>query len=237
MENRFYSRLNQKKEEKLKRENLLYALLGVLLLLGAIFFGIPLMTKIALYLSSGKMPINNSQNTLATAPIIYPLPSATNSAQIIISGESINNSEVELYLNNNLITKSNSKNGFFSVDNFPLVEGVNQIEARAATQDGNFSPKSKTINILLKTTQPILEITEPQNNIIYTNASNKIIIKGITDPLTNLRVNNHLAIINNDGSFLYEYYLNEGDNIIRLIASDEAGNQTEKEIKINYSSY
>jgi hypothetical protein len=43
-----------------------------------------------------------------------------------------------------------------------------------------------------------------------------------------------LVVLHSDNSFSYSYPLNDGDNILTIVATDAAGNQTKVTRKVTY---
>ncbi len=79
-----------------------------------------------------------------------------------------------------------------------------------------------------------LEIIEPQNNITVNNQNLKI--KGKTNSNIEVFVNEKELRSNEKGEFETDLILDEGENIITIVASDEQGNYAEKEIVVNFET-
>jgi hypothetical protein len=47
-------------------------------------------------------------------------------------------------------------------------------------------------------------------------------------------LNDRLIVVDEAGQFSTTYYLNEGENVLRFVAIDQAGNQGELEIKVKF---
>ncbi|NMA29820.1 MAG: hypothetical protein GX943_02040, partial [Candidatus Pacebacteria bacterium] len=61
-----------------------------------------------------------------------------------------------------------------------------------------------------------------------------ILVSGETEPLSRVYLNDHLILVDGEGQFSTTHHLNEGENILRFIAIDRAGNQSELEIKVEF---
>ncbi len=231
------SRLNKYAEKK-TRKTILLNLLGIIIVLYLLFkFGIGLLINFSLFLSgSTDQQGLTGQNTLnyIAPPTLNPLPTATNSAQVKISGSSVKDSTIELYINNDKEdeTKTNEK-GEFSFNN-TIKNGNNQIKVRAIIKDKK-SDFSNTLNVFYANSAPNLEINSPQDGAQFKKEQNTISITGKTDSGVNITVNGFWAVINENNNFFYNLPLQNGDNQIKIIAIDQAGNKTEKEVKVNYS--
>jgi len=202
-----------------------------------VIFGIPLLTKLAFVFSS-KQNSSVTENSLPlSAPVLNSVPQATNSASISFSGMSSDKTQVEIFLNNALYTTVPVNNGSFQAQNIQLNEGNNTFYSQAINSSGGKSQPSDTLNILLKTTLPTLIIDKPADNSQFSGSNQRnLSISGKTDPDCTISLNDHLAIMGKDGNFSYTFTLNEGDNALKIVATDQAGNQTEKDLTINYSS-
>lgn len=75
-----------------------------------------------------------------------------------------------------------------------------------------------------------LELIEPQNNIVVNNSSLKI--KGKTNPKVEVFVNEKELISDEKGEFETVLTLDEGENVITIVASDDKGNYAEKELVV-----
>lgn len=231
------SRLSKYSEKKTKK-TIFINLLGIIIVLYLLFkFGIGLIINFSLFLyGSGNQQNSAVQNKLGyvTPPTLNPLSSATNSAQIIITGNSIKESTIELYINKDKSgeAKTNDKGEFsFEAD---LESGNNQIQTRTVF-DEKKSQFSNTLNITYINSVPNLEITFPQDNQQFKKDQNSVNVTGKTDPGVNVTVNGFWAIITDSNNFSYNLSLQNGDNQITVVAIDQAGNKTEKTIKVNYS--
>ena len=167
-------------------------------------------------------------------PQLEELFTATNSAKIIIRGASEPDSSVTLYLNNQALDKILvGKDGGFT-KRITLKEEENKITAQAADRAGNESKFSNSLLIVYKKESPLLEIEFPLDKELETD-KDEIEIKGKTDFEINLTINNRFILVRVDGSFNHLISLSEGENLIEIIAADQAGNQTKAERKIIYS--
>ena len=233
-----------KQSEKKSRKNLLINLISIIIVVFLIAkFGIPFLINFTLFISDSRNNAESVKNepSFVASPILNPMSSATNSAQIVVSGASINSDKIVLYLNNIILDeKEPKKDGTFSFD-VNLTEEENTIKAKAIknpstrleqTQESDFS---ETIRISLKNSSPTLNIESPANGQTFPRDQKTIEVKGETDPMVRVTVNEFWAITNQSNQFLYTLPLKDGENIIKIVAKDEAGNKTEKEVKVTYN--
>ncbi len=127
-----------------------------------------------------------------------------------------------------------SKDGNFETS-IILDEGENRIITQAIDEAENTSLPSETIFITFEKEGPKLEISQPENNSKITSEERVINVIGKTNPEATILVNGRYAILNNDGSFSHQVSLQNGDNVIEVIAQDNAGNEKKTKINVNYS--
>jgi adenylate kinase len=106
----------------------------------------------------------------------------------------------------------------------------------------NFSEASNTVSITIKpedkdTTPPQITIFEPQNNFQSKQAEIKVSGQ-ITDNDSGVSIatiNNKRITLDKEGNFSELLSLKEGDNTITVKASDNAGNEAQVRISVNYT--
>lgn len=222
--------------ERDSKRNLYLSLLGIVIILFAVFkFGIPLIASFSLFVA--KQDTNTSDKkdlSFINSPILNPLPEATNSAEIIISGRAENGKKVELFINDSLVdkTSANSK-GEFEFKN-TLSEGTNKIATRIK-EENNSSDFSQIFEVIFDSKAPDLSIDSPTDGQSFAKDQNRALIAGKTESDSLVTVNGFRAIVSLSGTFSYNFPLQNGENRIKVIASDIAGNRTEKELKVSYS--
>lgn len=204
-----------------------------------IFFGLPLLAKIVFFMSGGSQ--RQTQNTTDTSlallpPTLNSIITATNSANINISGYSIIDATITVVVNGEESAKiPTDKDGKFNTSEITLKEGENKINAFVARKDQESSP-SETFVVIYKKSNPKIEISAPLNGARIHQDSRDITVSGATDAGNRLIINDRLVIVQNDGSFNFKVTLSDGDNTIKLQAADDAGNTTDQELKVNFSS-
>jgi len=141
-----------------------------------------------------------------------------------------------LYLDGGLAGKMKvDKNGNFSFEEVKLSKGTNIITARALDEKGKESENSDQITVTFKTDPPQLSIDAPSDGQSFSKDDKTAQVRGKTDPGVKVTVNELWAIVDEGGNYSYQLPLRDGENKIKVTAVDEAGNKTEKEIKITYS--
>lgn len=171
-------------------------------------------------------------------PFLTPLNKATREKNIDISGYAENESEVELFRNEKIVEKTVADNeGKYSFDNITLERGSNLFFTKAKDKEGNVSENSQSYTITTIDDAPEITLTSPQDgDTVKGKANQTITVSGKVSPSNvNLTVNDNLAIVNENGEFYFRMSLTKnGENEIQVKATDEAGNQEEKKIKIFY---
>lgn len=78
-----------------------------------------------------------------------------------------------------------------------------------------------------------LEIVEPTDNLESSRSA--LTIRGQTTPRAEVSVNDKETRANTQGVFTVYYTLEEGENYLLIVATDEEGNYSEKEIIVTYT--
>jgi hypothetical protein len=234
------SRLTRSSEAKTKRR-VLFNLAGIIIILVLLVkFGVPALINVSLFLSSGKNVSTGGstakQNAFLSAPMLNPLPTATNSATFDISGIAGQKQLVKLYVNDTYIDSLTSKDdGSFSFKSVNLNQGQNIIHAKV-TKDNHDSDYSQSWTIVYKNSAPSLSIVQPSDGQSFSGSQNASVqVAGKTDPDVKITVNDFWAITDNNGNYSYNFHLQNGSNQIKVMGVDAAGNKTEKSITVSYS--
>lgn len=231
------SRLNKRLENNSKK-NLLLTVFGIFAIIILIIkFGVPLIINFTLFISGSKdfeQTVKHEDASFIPPPILNPMPTATNSAEVVISGVAFSNQAINLYINNTLVSKTKTqKNGDFSFRE-TLEERENAIKTKAEAH-GKESEFSSTLNISYINTPPSLTIISPADGQSFSKDQNSIEVGGTTDSQVRVTVNDFWAITDQSNRFSYTLPLKSGDNQIKIVATDQAGNKTEKTVKVTYN--
>lgn len=233
------SRLSRTTQEKTKKQILFFAIAIIILILGTLSFGPKVLSSIASFTSGFKntsttTTVTKEQNTLES-PFIDSIPDATDSAGINISGSSTySDAQIELFVNGNLYdTTPLTQDQKFSFDMVKLTEGGNSIKARVKKGDqvGSFT---REYNVIYSKGTPKLDINSPTEGQQFTRGDQTITVQGTTDTDNTVTVNGSRAIVDSSGNFSYNLNLSEGDNNLMISAVNQAGQKTEKTLKVNY---
>lgn len=234
-----YSLLSKKEEKRNLRRATLFTFLTIFFAIAIIVWGIPSLIKMAVFfgnIKSSSSPIEKTNNLPPSPPFLNALPEATNSAELNISGLAFEGLTIKIFLTGNspqeVVT---DKDGKFSTSKLKLTLGNNEIYAIAVNKEGNESAASEKINVWYENKPPELEISQPTDRAVINNETGKVEIIGKTDSKASVEVNDHLVILDKDGNFKYSLNLSLGENNIKIIAKDRAGNQKEENLIVNYS--
>lgn len=107
-----------------------------------------------------------------------------------------------------------------------LLEGSNVVQLVATDPAGNTATLAR--EIVLVTEPPEIAVTAPLNDE-WTNES-IVTVAGAVPAGASLRVNGQEAVVAEDGTFQREVILQEGDNILRIEATDDVGNLATQEL-------
>jgi len=231
-----YSRINQKKQSKALKQSLLLTLGGVLIL-SLFFIGIlPLSIRIYDTLSKKNTIVENQDVFPPQIPVLLPLPEATNSATLSIAGYGEALSLIKLYKNNIAVSDIEADDsGNFSFDSIFFSEGEHTIHVTSSDLAENES-KSQQQTIIIDTEAPQLTVEQPQPDQTVTRRREQVIpVKGITDPNSQVFVNDKLLIVDSAGNFSGQFSLQEGENKLLFKAVDKAGNATEQELIVHFN--
>jgi len=234
------SRLNNNLERKAVH-NIVIGVIGFIIIIAVlIILGPKLLVGFSLF--AEKMDTNDTattsnqqDNSYVAPPILNPAATATNSAQIAISGLAQKNQTINLYLNSQMIdTTTSDSNGKFNFSSVNLQQGQNTITAKAQDNNNKTSTNSNALTVSYSKSAPSLSITQPQDGQTFTkNDSPTLSIQGKTDTGDQVTINGAWAIVDPQGNYNYLYTLQNGSNDLKVVATDPEGNQTTKEIHIN----
>ena len=161
-----------------------------------------------------------------TIEIVSPLDNSyTNNSEItVIAKVTDKESGIEKVEINS--QKADIEGGYYKAK-VNLNEGENFVTVKAIDKAGN--QDKKVIKLICDTQPPYLEIKSPLPNS-FTNKTETEIWGTVKDEtgVEELKIQGERVEILPDGSFTQKIGLSEGENIIKLIAVDKAGNQKEE---------
>lgn len=231
------SRLSRKSQKK-STQTLVLSILGIAAVLFLLFrYGIPLISDASfLFGRITSNPTTENKKTdenFVPTPQLDSIPKATKESNIKVTGTSLPELSIALFVNGNLEDELIADvEGSFEFE-VTLSEGENIIKVKAI-KEAQESEFSNTLTISYLKEGPELSIDAPSDNADL-KGQNLIEVRGKTNPDVVVIVNDFQAVSASDGSYSYFLTLKDGENEIKIVAMDLAGNKTEKTIKINYS--
>jgi len=226
-------------EKRNLRQAFIFGFLTILMIIILLSFGFPALIKIIGFfggVGKNNQETEKSDTIVPKSPSFYPVAEATNSAQISIKGYTEPEVKVKIILNGQPLTETLADSeGDFTIKRLTLTEGQNKIKAKVIDNQNNESDFSEELIIALDTESPILEISSPQDGDKFFDKDKEVKIEGSTEKEAAVLVNGRLAAVGSQGSFSTNLELKEGENKIIVKARDQAGNESEKEIKVTYS--
>lgn len=231
-----YSRL-RRHEDRVFKKRLIWALGGSIALVAFILiFGLKLLVSFSLLVDKlhGTAPAEKQSQSVVLPPVLDPLPEATNSASLTITGKGDAGFTVIIYIDEAETQKLKIENdGTFTLTK-KLAEGSHAISAKTTDDKGSLSDLSNVLTVSIKRSKPTLTVTQPQDNARIVGDTNTLTVMGKTDADNSITINSRLALVQDDGSFTYSFTLTEGDNTIQVVATDPSGNQTNLERRVTY---
>lgn len=209
------------------------AIVGTLLFFA--IFGFRLLVGISLLLDRSSGASITPTPVLLFPPLLDPIPEATNTAKIRVSGSAPADTSVLVFVNDSEVKNGTvPQDGFFTFDGIPLKDGKNIITATVRDNQGNSSQSTDEFSIIYKKSGPALEVSTPESDMTVNGEENTFTVAGIVEDQTRVTVNDRLVVLKPDGGFSYTINLNEGVNAIKVIATDIAGNTTTIERQVTY---
>lgn len=186
---------------------------------------------------SPQKKITSSKNELTLAPPVLSIPfEATNSAQIRIRGYGVPDSQVKIFLDDEIKnTTKVSEDGSFTSDAITLNLGTNNIYAKTVDDNSRESLPSKTLKLLYLNDKPNLTVNQPEDGKKITGGDKKVTVSGKTDSGDKVFINDSQVIVDKDGNFSSDIAINDGDNTITIKSIDDASNLTEIDRRVTYS--
>lgn len=229
------SRVVKKEKSKMWRQTFLFVLVGVGVLLLFLFVILPASSKILDLFSDRSVSFDSNDDIPPQVPVFQSPVEATSSAMLAVRGYGEANSEVFLVINGKELPAIvvDDEGGFEK--EIELSEGQNIVLAYSTDKAGNSSRESKEIMIVMDTEEPTIVLDNLASGQSIVGKQNKALtIKGLTEPKAKVTINDRFVFANADGAFSHSLQLNEGENEIKILVVDKAGNSSEQLLKINF---
>lgn len=234
---RFYSRLATVEERKNIKKAASLVLISIVILVLLFFYGIPLFGRFATFVSDiGKSgsAITNNDKTPPAPPRFSTFSDFTNKDKFDITGNSESGATIKVILNDTNTETLADKDGHFSVT-LSLNSGENAFYATATDTAGNISQETERFKIIYDNTAPELTVESPANGAQFIGTKQRqITIQGTTDPEAEIRINDRVVSVDDNGKFQFTTTLTEGENKFLIKAIDKASNTTEQELILSF---
>lgn len=233
------SRISRIEEKKTQKRLVIVVILTVLVIVLVFAVGIPLLVKVSALLgniNAQGQPLVSNDTTAPYAPILSPINNTTNNAKLTVEGFAEPETTLTLLVNGDKVKETLlGKEGTFTIDDVVLQSGKNTITAVATDQAGNESAQSNTLEVTYKTKGPQLEVSEPADGQSFDKDHQEITIKGTTDKDATIWINDRFVSVTDEGTFEHKLKLSDGENVVKIVARDSAGNEKVLEKTVMYN--
>lgn len=214
---------------------MIYVLLSAIFIYGMVRWGVPAIINVISWWSGAGNEVSEEAFKIPPQqPQLDPLPEATFSGKIKVSGTAVLAKEVELYVNGEKRDQQEVKEGEFNFSEVVLKEGVNNLEVVSKNKEGESQPTRS--RVIRDQTEPEITINQPGTEAErFGPDEDQIEIRGTIGEEAKVFINEHLVFVDNEGNFEFTSDLKEGMNEFVIKAVDKAGNQTEKLVRVSYS--
>jgi hypothetical protein len=230
------SRLLKKQEKEMRKQTIFFIVLSIALLLFFIFIIVPNLIRLFFNFFDNDVVFDVQDDLPPQVPVLSSPPSeATFSAQLSLEGFADPESKIIFVLNGEQVEeKQVNEAGEFDQE-ISLEKGDNQLTIYAINEAGTESLQNRTYQVIYDDEPPIITIIEPEpDSVIELKRNRSTQVTGETEPLSRVYLNDRLVLVDEEGQFSTSYYLDEGENILKFLAIDKAGNQSELEIKVEF---
>lgn len=235
---RTYSRRESTQVRKNKRKAYTLLLASIVLFVGFVYYGLPLITRASTFfldLKSSSTPIEEGDTTPPPPPHIQENLSYTNKNKYTIEGSSEPGATIIVYFDNEEYESLVNKEGQFTRE-IELSKGSNMFSVQAVDESGNKSQKTKDYEIVYDNEAPTLDSLNPASgSTFYSSSQKNLQLQGKTEPNTKVTVNGRFSVVNDEGEFMFQTSLSDGENKFNLIIEDQAGNKLEQELVYTYN--
>lgn len=229
------TRYETHQQKQFKKRALYYTIFAVIILFLFFSVGIPFLANSSFFLTNFFKKSSDSQSQLGTFGNINitDIPTATNSATILIEGTVENVSSLQFYLNGEKVETLNTQNkSDFSQEIGSLKAGSNNVYLLALLENSKERKQTDTYTVIYKTNEPKLDISEPGDG--SKTSKDEIKVAGKTDLGNSIRINDLPVVVDTNGNFQASVRLKEGENKIVIVAQDDAGNIETKTLTVTY---
>lgn len=232
---RVTSRIVRSERRKMTRQIFWLGGISIVLILVFLFVVLPLFIRFVNSVLDTNPIAEENQEILLQAPVLASPVTATNSAQLRVSGMTAAEITVYFVVNSQQQTETTTdESGQFDTT-ISLSEGNNTIILFGQDADGNETRDSREYSVFLDTEAPDLTIDAPEEGQ-EVDGKDAVEIRGSTDPEARVYIDGRVVFPTSDGSFSYSYQFGDGEHTISIQSVDPAGNQTQVERSFRVAS-
>jgi len=186
------------------------------------------------FLGTGDISFKEEDNVPPQIPIVLPLPESVKDAALMIEGYGEADSMLIVVKNGEEIDEIQiDDTGSFKYE-IDLSDGENKIGFYGKDEAENESDVKEVI-VTLDMESPTLELENLENGQeILLKENQSYMIKGKTEPHAKLSINDRSGYVDGEGNFKVSYYLQEGDNELKFVIEDKAGNISEQTLNVKF---
>ncbi len=183
----------------------------------------------------GKQAYVDTDTIPPVTPYLNPIPEATKDDLISISGQSEEGVKVMLFINGSKSQETIADgDGHFDFTGIATSELAQNLYIIAIDESGNESKPSTSYEFVKDITPPEFEITNPKANEVFRSTGRTYTVVGKTEPGITITINEQFALVQPSGDFSANIRLDEGNNKLKIKATDKAGNEKEEELTMKY---
>lgn len=231
------TRLQQHQQKQFKTRIVALVIFLILILYFIFSFGIRLLLNVSVYIANlgqknSTLPITKTTDSFGSVSI-DSIPSATNSAHIVVTGSVINFNLLEFYVNGDKVKNTTlDSSDSFSEEIGDLKNGENEVFIKGKIKDSTVEKQTQVYTVIYKANSPKLDISSPSDKAKV--STQEVSVKGATDKETYIKINDLPIVVDAQGNFQTNIKLKDGDNQIIVVAQDIAGNTETKSITVTY---
>jgi len=230
------SRLESHKQKVFLSQIAFFAVLLILIFVFIFTIGIKLLLNTSLFVNQvfdkDKSTVTPSKEEFKGKFSIDQIPTATNSANILVSGSISDYDSLVVYLNEERKEEVKIASDSFSLEIGDLIKGENQIYFLAKSSKKKQQKQSEIFKVAFKDEKPKLEVSQPTDGLKTYIQDQKV--SGTTDKDNTVTVNNLPVVVAVNGSFQTSVKLHDGENKIIIDVTDEFGNSDSKTLTVTY---
>lgn len=179
--------------------------------------------------------ISGILNSAPATPTLTDVPETTNQKTFSFKGYADPGAVATLFVNEVQSGQTAvDKDGNFTFSDVPLNTGSVVLYVRTKNSKNQESAPSKAYTVIFDDKAPKLSVDKPHDGDKFIDASPFYSVEGTVDETATVLVNDHQASLDSDNNFRLVVSLKEGDNFLKIKATDKAGNQSEVDVKLIY---